>query len=298
MMLRRRDFAARVGQRPLAIPTDASIALFTRGRPSRGTEVYRCTAPNCRFWWGPARGEYHDLPQGTRLERYFFGGWYGAPSRFVGSDGVAWLFMTHVIDRGGLEFGWVRERDVERVANVAPTSPVRAPVPRTVPTGPDRMGQGFEGSITAEITFDSHEAIEVWLAERYQQIFIDCENAKAGALRQNRSDNGDCFMLIEPSLITACLLSSGARWRQREQEIDMQCDALREEAARYAAYAHARLDERLRADAIRAAAEQRVRERTSRLGRAPAVTTVAERIFSRTRSPLGRPSTTLVRGDA
>lgn len=135
--------------------------------------------------------------------------------------------------------------------------------PAVTPVSSARVGQAFQGTISAEVVWESHAAIDAWLAERLASIMRTCEDDKARALAQNRSDNRRCWSLIDPTLIASCLLNNGTRWRNTIAAIDAYCEGLRAEARAYAAQEHARLDAKAQADA-RASA------------RVPLATTLAE----------------------
>jgi hypothetical protein len=164
-----------------------------------------------------------------------------------------------------------------------------------------RIGQQFEGTITAEVVWNSHAEIDTWLRDRLFSIMVYCESEKARSLAQNRADNRACLGLLEPIGISICLFNNGARWRQREGEIDQQCNYLRAEAQAYADDAHAKLAARLAEEARqRAARTPPVSERVDRRLPIPSpLTPVDERTSSRTTSPITRPPTvplSLVRG--
>lgn len=104
-----------------------------------------------------------------------------------------------------------------------------------------RVGQAFQGTISAEVTFDSHEAIDAWLAERLRVIDLDC-NWRTTSEPSNLSS---CWRFIDPSLVFACQIEAGRRYRERIDAIEAFCEGQRNDARRYAAGAHARLDQRL-----------------------------------------------------
>jgi hypothetical protein len=139
----------------------------------------------------------------------------------------------------------------------AVTSAAAAPSgiqPQTmVQLAPPRVGQAFQGTISAEVTFKTHAEIDAWLQARLRQIDVDCSNEHAGNLARTRAADGKCGLLLYPSLIFVCLLENGRRWREAEAQTDDNCNVLRDQARAYAQDAHARLDARIRA-AIQSAA--------------------------------------------
>lgn len=125
------------------------------------------------------------------------------------------------------------------------------------------VGQAFEGTISAEVTFDSHEEIDAWLALRLDTINRDCAWRESSL----QANTGACWRFVDPSVVFACALEQGRRYRQQLDEIRQFCEGERASARQYAAEAHARLDQRLaeeRARLVQSAAEQSVSERTER----------------------------------
>lgn len=148
--------------------------------------------------------------------------------------------------------------------------------------GEVRVGQAFEGSLTADVAWDSHAQIEAWLAERLFTITRDCSNAEARALAQSREDNRACWGLVDPILIGSCWLNNGTRYRNTIAAIQSYCEQLRKDARAYAADAHARLDARLAAEAeaerlrqIRNAARTPIRDARPLLRSSPFVPVTA-----------------------
>ena len=125
-----------------------------------------------------------------------------------------------------------------------------------------RIGQAFQGTISAKVAFNSHEEIDAWLAARIDAITRDC-NWRETSERPNATA---CWRLIDPTAVVLCQIEAGRRYRERVASIRAFCEEAKAEAYRQAADAHARLNRRLaeeRARLVRGGAETPVTERTT-----------------------------------
>lgn len=121
---------------------------------------------------------------------------------------------------------------------------------------PARVGQAFEGTITAEVRWESHEQIDAWLRDRLFALTRQCSDEEAAVLAQSRSDNRACWGLVDPVLIGTCWVNNGTRYRNAVAQIQANCEQLKAQARAYAADAHAKLDARLAAEAAAREAER------------------------------------------